>query len=112
MSVKRFQLTDEHIALLTGNGRVWIEWDHAMNGAPCMDAKRPYGNSDLPRDIADILGWEYDPEEGVSNEQFARALRLHNQTQMALEVILNARTFEPGTYQTGPWGVDWKRIDE
>ena len=47
-------------------------WDDCEFGAPAIDCKRPYGNSDVYNDIAKILeikGIMVDENEGFSQEQ-------------------------------------------
>jgi hypothetical protein len=63
--VKRFTVTDEHLRLLR---RAYVGWDEIEFGAPEINAKRPYGNSNVYGDIAEILGlvdgaWQDDVEE-------------------------------------------------
>jgi len=48
----RFTVTDEHVRLLR---RAHVGWDSAEFGAPGISPKRPYGNSNVFRDIAEIL---------------------------------------------------------
>ena len=63
--VKRFTVTDEHLRLLR---RAYVFWDETEFGAPGINAKRPYGNSDVYGDIAEILSlvdgeWQDEVEE-------------------------------------------------
>src|SRR5262245_17189804 len=63
--VERFTVTDEHLRLLR---RAYVFWDETEFGAPGINAKRPYGNSDVYGDIAEILGlvhgdWQDEVEE-------------------------------------------------
>lgn len=115
MTNKRFVLTQDHIDLLT-SGRVGVDWQDCETGAPAIDPKRPYGNSDVAEDVAEILLWErtgFEDYLELTDEQRDRALQIHNQTETALEVILNAKTFEPGVYETSsPYSVDWRRLDD
>lgn len=92
----RFELTEEHLALL---GRAYVRWEDCETGAPAIDCKRPYGNSYVAGDVAEILGWEIaDSEDGLTSEQEDRALALHGETLTALQIILTARDFRPGVY--------------
>jgi hypothetical protein len=50
--VREFTVTDEHLRLLH---RAHVFWDEAEFGAPSIDPKRPYGNSNVYGDIAEIL---------------------------------------------------------
>ena len=53
---KKFTLTENHIKLLC---RAYVGWNGAEFGAPSIDPKRPYGNSDVLHDMGDILSVEY-----------------------------------------------------
>jgi hypothetical protein len=53
--VTEFTVTEDHLKLLR---RAYIGWDDCEFGAPGIDPKRPYGNSDVIGDIAEILGEE------------------------------------------------------
>lgn len=50
--IERFTVTDEHLRLLR---RTHVSWDSAEFGAPGLDPKLPYGNSNVFGDIAEIL---------------------------------------------------------
>jgi hypothetical protein len=115
---KGFELKPEHIALLC-SGRTYIDWDDgAYYGSFRQNPKRPYGNSDVADDIAEILGWKpgwgYDPDDDdpeLSDDQYDLAMKLHEETATALEIILNCKTFEPGFYRTkSPYSIDWERV--
>ena len=41
-----FTLTVDHITLLNN---MWVDWSDVEYGAPEIDPKRPYGNSDVAR---------------------------------------------------------------
>ncbi|QVJ00403.1 hypothetical protein KGD82_16720 [Nocardiopsis eucommiae] len=87
-----FILKVEHVTLLQ------LKDDHDP------DAKRPYGSSDVPADVADLLGWYGDADENPRMRDDARAL--HDETGTALAVILSAGTTAPGTYHqdhNGTW---------
>jgi hypothetical protein len=49
---KQFTVTDEHLRRLR---RAYVWWDDIEFGAPGSDPKRPYGNSNVYGDIAEIL---------------------------------------------------------
>jgi len=49
---RQFTVTDEHLRLLR---RACVWWDELEFGAPGIDPKRPYGNSNVFADIAEIL---------------------------------------------------------
>lgn len=107
-----FVLTEDHIKLLR---RMYVGWQYCETGAPEIDPKRPYGNSDVVYDIAEILGWDlftdHNDEQHLSTEQYEIANRLHQETQTALQIVLSTLDVEPGTYRLDtPYGKDWRRI--
>jgi len=70
-----FEITDDHRRLAARMNIVWfpdIEW-----GECGLDPKRPFGNSNMPGDVAEILGWDYDADDGLSEEQYEAAKQLH-----------------------------------
>lgn len=92
---KTFEIKKEHLELLK---RAFVSWEHCEYGAPAIDCKRPYGNSDVEGDIAEIFGWEYDEEEGLNEEQSTKARNLHEETKTALQIALATKKFETGVY--------------
>ena len=109
---KEFLLTEQHIALLRAANISWyeIEW-----GAPAVDGKRPYGNSDLHGDLARLLKVEgfvdHEGKEHWSAEQFEDMKRLHTETETALQVVLASGQFTPGRYvTTDAYSRDWRLV--
>jgi hypothetical protein len=102
-----FELTEDHLKLMS---RMDLEWDSCEFGAPAVDPKRPYGNSDVEHDIAEILGWEVD-DEGLSDEQWDLTRKLHDETLYALSVVLSLRTFELGVYRKEAYSSEWVRVE-
>lgn len=96
-----FTLTEEHIKLLN---RMYVEfYDHSYNGAPSINMKRPYGNSGVVSDIAEILDIdlsEYEEnDEDIPDDLYANLIDLHRQTATALQIVLCTKSFVPGTYR-------------
>lgn len=90
-----FEVKKEHLALLK---RAYVDWYDCEYGAPAINCKRPYGNSGVNYDIAHILGWEYDEDDGLTEEQSTKARTLHEETKTALQIALATQKFETGTY--------------
>lgn len=94
-----FTLTEEHLALIQ---RMYVYWnDEAYDGAPAVGLKRPYGNSDVPGDVIDILGWPtpwLDEDDDVPEHVEERALAVHRETEVALQIVIMKQSFTPGTY--------------
>ena len=111
---REFTITEDHLKLLR---RVYVAWDFGEgDGAPAINSKKPYGNSYVERDIAEILDvpdedWIY--EDGhkayVTPEAGERFTRLHAETMIALQIVLATGEFRPGHYRRAtPWGIDWQ----
>jgi hypothetical protein len=63
--VRDFTVTDEHLRLLR---HAYVSWFDAEFGAPSIDPKRPYGNSNVYGDMVEVLGlvdveWQDEAEE-------------------------------------------------
>lgn len=91
----RFYLTTKHIKLLQS---MHVSWQNAEAGAPAIDPKRPYGNSDVARDVLEILGNKPDEEGDYVDSLRQAAMRLHADTKTALQIVLVMGAFAPGEY--------------
>jgi hypothetical protein len=104
-----FTVTDDHIKLLRA---AIVGWDDGEFGAPSIDCKRPYGNSSVYNDIAEILG--IDPEDvenqDFSSEQFDHMALLHKETQRALQVFLATGQMSAGEYVADQYHENWQRL--
>lgn len=90
-----FTLTENHIKLVRS---FYIDFDtRAYDGAPCVNIKRPYGNSDVMRDVYEILYGTLD-DEVVDDNTIKHLKQLHEETATALQIILCTGSFQPGTY--------------
>ena len=113
---KSFTVTEDHIKLLR---RTYISYDDWTEfGAPCVNPKRPYGNSMPINDIAEILEWEpaLDEDElgskydDVFDEYHDRGMKLHKEMETVLQILVrNPEGIEPGEYRTSsPYDVDYE----
>ena len=85
-------MTEDHLKLLR---RVYVAWDFGEGyGAPGINPKKPYGNSSVERDIAEILDvadedWIYEDGHKAyvtpeAEERFTRVdLRTHQPARAA-----------------------------
>jgi hypothetical protein len=103
---KRFTLKPEHLALLR---RAYVGWDDCEFGAPAIDCKRPYGNSSVYSDICEILEIPYDEDEGIDDATKDRLRELHEETRIALQIMIAHPAIEPGEYVASGYGADWRR---
>lgn len=114
MRNKTFTVTEEHIKLLKN---LCFSYDDYMEfGAPVVDPKRPYGNSDVYEDIGEILGWEkkeleseYYDEYTYSDTQRKAMEKLHREMETVLQILVRNLSIEFGEYEASPYGSDWKK---
>lgn len=128
-NMKIFELKKTHLDLLKETS---IGWNDCEFGAPCINCKRPYGNSDGVNDVAEVLGIKktkenvdgYDREEAKEYEDKGDYLNdldwndktyeylkdIHKETQIALQIILHCQTFKLGKYKLLNDG--WQKWDK
>jgi len=105
---ERFTLTETHVRLIRS---LVIDWEgDDIWGAPVIDGKRPYGNSDIPKDVAEVLGITKDSEEDWTDAQLNQIADLHTSMETALQVVLSAGSFEPGEYKSELYSRSWYRV--
>jgi hypothetical protein len=109
---QRFNLTREHLRLLREAN---VCWDSCETGAPAIDPKRPYGNSDVAADVCKTLGWKKLGDDGYgpcwSSHQQQLAMELHAGTETALAILCNlaGEAAGPGLYQLVAYR-HWRQI--
>ncbi|HMG44609.1 MAG TPA: hypothetical protein VK611_24965 [Acidimicrobiales bacterium] len=110
--MKRFTLTHDHLRLLRA---AYVGWNDCEYGAPEIDPKRPYGNSDVEGDIARILAWvlfkDADGDLHFTREQQDRASQLHRETQDALSIVIDLGEVPLGNYAHDR-DVGWFVVDD
>lgn len=113
MQDQRFTLTEDHLKLIR---RMNVGYNRDTEfGAPEIDPKRPYGNSDVYGDIHEILTgeeWDEDVKGGIIEDDSAlaeRYLALHEETAEALQVILSTGSFELGDYVASAYSARWRK---
>lgn len=117
MSERRFYLSEDHLKLLQ---RARVGWNEAEFGAPEIDPERPYGNSDVLDDVVEILCGENIAKQVRKESEWSSdyhplhtlALAVHHETEIALQIVLSTRSFEPGWYATDDYGSTWVRVGE
>lgn len=92
--IEQFELQEPHITLLQN---AYVSWEDCEYGAPSIDCKRPYGNSNVLEDMRALLG-------GYTDDELAE---LHKETQTALQVILDTKSFQWGLYEREKYGGKW-----
>ena len=87
-------MTDNHLALLR---RMYVGWQDCETGAPEIDPKRPYGNSDVAEDVHEILTGAYCGDLTRASQE--RYIELHRETETALQIVLVTGSFVAGLYE-------------
>jgi len=109
-NMKEFELKQVHLDLLKN---MYVDWDDCEFGAPCINPKRPYGNSDVEDDIAEIIKFpkkgNWDFEEEMWNEEAQKKMfKLHKEMQIVLQIVLRCQNFKLGKYRKKEeYGQDW-----
>jgi len=104
-----FELTENHIKLLK---RMYVGWQDCETGAPEINPKRPYGNSSVASDIAEILGMKENCcphcDEPLGDSPDDDLMDLHRETELALQIVLQTGSFETGRFKYV--GYRWERM--
>ncbi len=127
-----FEVKPEHLLLMR---RFCVGWDDSEFGAPEIDPKRPYGNSDVLQDMLEILGIreikggifgfdlfgvEYllkgEDKHNIDLEHedaLVGVLKgLHKETETALQICLATGAFKIGKYQCEEYDTfGWEKIN-
>jgi hypothetical protein len=110
-----FELKEEHIKLLQ---HMYFQFDEsAYEGAPCVNFKRPFGDSDILEDMMHILdftpshaedicfceeddceNFHEDDELELSESEIKYLMDIYQGTHIALKIITHLKTFETGKY--------------
>ena len=95
-----FTVTEEHLKLLRAARVTWLD---VGDGAPAIDARRPYGGASVEADVARIIG------KHAGNKGVLRAI--HLQTKTALQIALCTGRLEAGTYERDfETRGSWRRV--
>jgi hypothetical protein len=116
----QFRVLPEHITLLSNAN---VGWDDGEFGAPAIDCKRPYGNSNVLGDIARLLAipadskmpededpQDWDIYEAYSQATLDRMNKLHEETRIALQIFLSTGIMQTGLYETEKYKRKWTRV--
>ncbi|PLR72251.1 hypothetical protein [Bacillus sp. UMB0728] len=98
-----FELKSEHLKLLQN---MYVGWRDIETGAPRIDPKRPYGNSDVIQDIHFILTGSHLEEQNINSLE-EHYMTLHREMETVLQIVLHTMSFETGKYCKEGFGKDW-----
>ena len=108
------EVTQAHLRLLPRLQFGWLSY--VGDGAPGVVPRRPFGNSDIERDAAEILGIVPEGEEidrGVrelSLDQRYEVVRLYVETLICLEILIGTCQISPGFYVRSQPGNRWSCV--
>ena len=109
--VKTFRLTQDHLTLLR-NSKVSEELSGMEYGAAEIDPKYPYGGGDVELDMAELLGVELVDGEYLSQADRRRLCKLHGETPIALQIVLQMGEFRPGVFTRNETWMPWQRVGD
>lgn len=110
-----FDVTPDHMRLVQ---RLYWSWDDSgYEGVPAPGLKRPYGNSYVVGDIAEILGWDLswrDDDEEMPDEMLDRALKIHREMETVMQIITCTLSCRAGTYRKTETynSLSWERVED
>lgn len=109
----KFELKQEHIDLISElnfKGIVSTEGSE-IEYRPAIDYKRPFGNSGVTYDVLQMLGLT-DDDGNYTDVDRKRAEQLIIELPVALEIIVQNRTFEPGEYEVDRYSAYYSYIGQ
>lgn len=120
MALQKFTVTKDHLALAKHMNVEWWPTDYGIGGSPVIDFRRPYGNSDVFKDMGEILkikpkppkgGWKAGEEVDFSEQQIEWMKKLHQEMKTVIHIGLVTGRFKTGTYvATDAYSDDWKLL--
>lgn len=102
-----FEIKKEHLILLKS---AYIVWNDCEYGAPSIYCKKPYGNSDVEKDIAILLGFDEDNISHLTDEDREMCRKYHRETEIALQICLQLGMFEVGLYTREETSNNWQKL--
>lgn len=111
--MKELIVTENHLKLLKN---LYVGWDDTEFGAPCIDPKRPFGNSNVLSDMAKILGFEladYEKQPELYDKQCTSLLKSYHELQDCLQILISNLKIELGKYikENEYDAKSWKSVD-
>ena len=105
-----FTVLEEHVKLL---GHLWVRWELTAYdyGVPCVDVKRPYGNSGTLDEIIDILDlpYEYDEDlDGYPDEVEAPLRHFHHGLLICIQILVRTGSIHIGEYAADMYDQNWE----
>lgn len=110
MSKKYFELTRDHIKLVKS---ILVYWNEDIERV-VIDSKRPYGDSDIPRSVAEAIKLDFVEVQGgelkLTSQQEKYCWKLHKDMATVLQIVLSTGQFKSGEYECDEYGYEWKKV--
>jgi hypothetical protein len=108
----KFNITESHLKLLQ---HINMRYNDEMEfGAPEVDPKRPYGNSDVYNDMVDMLGLDpkYNRDGEMPDETYIELKQLHKEMETVLQIICKTLQVSEGLYKKdSEYSSDWYKVE-
>lgn len=101
--IMEFEVSKEHLKLLRN---MHVSWSEDEFGAPEINPKRPYGNSQVYDDMREILA-----ELGGNSLSEDELSLLHKQTAVVLQIVLKTGKYKAATYRADKYTQNWKEYN-
>lgn len=110
MSKKHFEVTRDHIKLVKS---ILVYWNEDIERV-VIDSKRPYGDSDIPRSVAEAINLDFVETEGgelrLTSQQEKYCWKLHKDMATVLQIVLSTGQFKSGEYECNEYDYEWKKV--
>lgn len=93
--IERFTVKPIHLQLIK---RFFVSWNDCEFGAPTINPKRPFGNSDVEYDFEKIAGEKFDATT-------------YYDLETCLQILTRNLHIEEGTYEKSEYGIDWAKVN-
>lgn len=104
--MKTFKVSDVHLKLLNNANVGWVDCEF---GAPAIDCKRPFGNGDVHGDMAKILGFPEEDDNGFPEPMIDYFNKLYKDLETVLQIVLTTGSFESGEYVCDDYRYNWRK---
>lgn len=110
MSKKYFELTRDHIKLVKS---ILVYWNEDIERV-VIDSKRPYGDSDIPRSVAEAIKLDFVEVQGgelkLTSQQEKYCWKLHKNMATVLQIVLSTGAFKTGDYECDEYETNWRKV--
>jgi hypothetical protein len=105
-----FNVSEDHFRLLK---RMQLEWWSCEFGSPAIDCKKPYGDSSVYSDIAEILDIPYglEEDEWYTDEQLRYMDKRHREMENYLQILCHFGEIPSGKYERKALWENWEKVE-